>query len=595
MGTGLIQLAIYGSQDVFLTGNPQITFFKAVYRKHTHFALQSFAQEFIDRPNFGTDNIVVLDRIGDLIHRSYLEIEIPEVRITTNPQQCGISTNRNRTIPGSVDPRLVQYNRLVSTFIEVNVEIVRKLMDMLIPLNIGFPSIIDSMTNPKSISALLKARSDLQSFLETTDFSTRLSPEEIVNLIHRTDAQLVFLSQVSNVWNQSYTNSSCENETLPEDITIIKNSLRNTFSSNGPYYQALQELQLSAVIKIDEASINQPFAWSCQLGNSLIEKVEVVIGTNTIDTQTGSWYIASNQQIISPLQQVNYNEMIGNVPAMTCFDEKPKPSYRLIIPLQFWFCRFVGLSLPLIALRYQDIMINVKFRELAEVCTFCPTEVLPDAAALQDCFNINFKNARLWVDYIFLGSDERKRFATYTHEYLIETIQLQEYHNVMDHSFVAPMEFINPVKYLLWFIQPEMRRNPLLGNACQWCNFAINDDGTGQPLTTTGIRVNYINLTNQDFDIEWFNSVQPSYYFNNSPSPGIYTYSFALKPLEHQPSGTLNASRIDNLAIRFKINPVFAKRFINETLPHPGFYVGIYAVTYNILRIFGGMADVAFH
>ena len=74
MGGGLMQLVAYGSQDVYLTGNPQITFWKVVYRRHTNFALESVEQTF--NGNVGPDRNVVatISRNGDLIHKAYLEV-----------------------------------------------------------------------------------------------------------------------------------------------------------------------------------------------------------------------------------------------------------------------------------------------------------------------------------------------------------------------------------------------------------------------------------------------------------------------------------------------------------------------------------------
>jgi len=77
MGGGLLQLVAYGAQDVYLTGNPQITFFKVVYRRHTNFAMEAIQQTFSGTPDFGSTVSCQISRNGDLIHRSYLQVELP--------------------------------------------------------------------------------------------------------------------------------------------------------------------------------------------------------------------------------------------------------------------------------------------------------------------------------------------------------------------------------------------------------------------------------------------------------------------------------------------------------------------------------------
>ena len=70
MPGGLLQIVAYGPQDVYLTGNPQITFFKVVYRRHTNFALETIRNNFAAKPNFGSLTSVTIERSADLISKS---------------------------------------------------------------------------------------------------------------------------------------------------------------------------------------------------------------------------------------------------------------------------------------------------------------------------------------------------------------------------------------------------------------------------------------------------------------------------------------------------------------------------------------------
>jgi hypothetical protein len=77
MGGGLMQLVAYGAQDIYLTGSPQITFFKVVYRRHTNFAIESIEQTFNGTVDFGRKVSCTVSRNGDLIHKVYLQVDLP--------------------------------------------------------------------------------------------------------------------------------------------------------------------------------------------------------------------------------------------------------------------------------------------------------------------------------------------------------------------------------------------------------------------------------------------------------------------------------------------------------------------------------------
>ena len=84
MGGGLMQLVAYGAQDVYLTGNPQITFWKVTYRRHTNFAMESIEQTFNGQADFGRRVQCTVSRNGDLAYRTYLQITLPEINQDDN-------------------------------------------------------------------------------------------------------------------------------------------------------------------------------------------------------------------------------------------------------------------------------------------------------------------------------------------------------------------------------------------------------------------------------------------------------------------------------------------------------------------------------
>jgi hypothetical protein len=188
-----------------------------------------------------------------------------------------------------------------------------------------------------------------------------------------------------------------------------------------------------------------------------------------------------------------------------------------------------------------------------------------------------------------LDNEERQRFARSGHEYLIETVQFTDFENIDGNDFVAHLDFNHPTKYVAWFVQPMSRRRNDDGRTkVEWNNFSIDDN---QTLKNPYLRLNYYNRTDPDLGAEYYNYIQPYWHFNSTPPTGLYAYSFALKPLEQQPTSSLNLSRIDD----FSIVMGFTNELINYIrMMMDKIYLAVYVVSYNILRFFSGMAALAF-
>ena len=277
-----MQLVAYGAQDVYLTGNPQITFWKVTYRRHTNFAMESIEQTFNGQADFGRRVQCTVSRNGDLAYRTYLQVTLPEV-------------------------------------------------------------------------------------------------------------------------NQA-----------------------------------------------DATGATQVFArWLDNPGEQMVSMVEVEIGGQRIDRQYGDWMHIWNQLTLTSEQESGYHKMIGqttqltylcdpgfaqvatacgaaNVPEAVCAPRQALPETTLYIPLQFWFCRNPGLALPLIALQYHEVKINIEIRPLDE-CLFAVTGVSASAGTtsvkVANAYAKSLVAASLYVDYVFLDTDERRRMAQNPHEYLIEQVQ----------------------------------------------------------------------------------------------------------------------------------------------------------------------------
>ena len=460
-GGGLMQLVAYGAQDVYLTGNPQVTFFKIVYRRHTNFAMESIENPFNGAPNFGKKVTCTIQRNGDLIYRMYLQATLPKVT------------------------------------------------------------------------------------LQTTDGS------------------------------------------------------------------------------------GAQFRWLNWPGHNLISSVELEIGGQRIDKQYGDWLQIWNELTQEPGKQAGYAKMVGNVPELVnvlvqggedcdadCSSGAPNtseeivkcaPEYTMYIPLQFWFNRNPGLALPLIALQYHEVRINLEFNDLRNLC-WDYTPQLSNQHTIRDrVAAAGLVAASLYVDYIYLDTDERRKFAQVAHEYLIEVLQFTGGESITSVSNKIKLNFNHPCKELIWVVQrdsfvscDDTIINPWKGqqpfNYSDWWDRSVFDSGYSvtrveglagkNPVVTALIQLNgHDRFTVREG--KYFNLVQPFQHHTNVPATGINVYSFALKPEDHQPSGTCNLSRIDNttLLITATNNTVGA---VNSAT------VRVYATNYNVLRIMSGMGGLAY-
>jgi hypothetical protein len=279
------------------------------------------------------------------------------------------------------------------------------------------------------------------------------------------------------------------------------------------------------------------------IGHNMLKKVELEIGGQLIDRQYSEWMYIWNELSMTSGKKDGFYEMVaGNKNGTTSTID----AIDVYVPLEFWFCRNIGLALPLIALQYHEVKVNIEFASTTDLVV---------------------NSADLWVDYVFLDTDERRRFAQLSHEYLIEQVQ---HTGAESASSKLKLNFNHPVKELVWVTRDD-------ANLTLATQFNFKSDG----YTSAKLQLN----GNDRFaarDAKYFTHVQPFQHHENIPiEKNINVYSFAVKPEEHQPSGTLNMSRIDTATL----NMVGAKSEYNAY---------VYAVNYNVLRILSGMGGLAY-
>ena len=529
MAGALMQIVAYGAQDLFLTGTPEITYWKVSYRRHTNFAMESIEQTFQGQADFGRRVSAVLSRNGDLAYRTYLQVTLPEINQSAN-------------------------------------------------------------------------------------------------------------------------------------------------TSTGDVYAR----------------------WLDYIGEQMIAQVEVEIGGQRIDRQYGDWMHIWNQLTMSSEQQKGYWKMIGHTtqltyitdpkfaevagpcaanggPAQVCAPRNALPETTLYIPLQFWFTKNPGLALPLIALQYHEVKINLDIRPIGE-CLWAVSALDNGTAgttmSVTGAYQQSLVAASLYIDYIFLDTDERRKMAQNPHEYLIEQLQFTGDESVGSSSNKIKLNFNHPCKELIWVVQPDANVDycssleagsvlyKTLGaqpfnytDAIDALPNAIHAFGSAEAVSGTTAFIEASGLfdtpgaagVSEDTNIAWganmageqimsgvsdagtfvlaetaldmhcwgenpvvtaklqlngqdrfseregsyFDVVQPYQHHTRAPDTGINLYSFALRPEEHQPSGSCNFSRIDNAVLQL----VLSSGTVAGTSTAK---VRVYALSYNVLRVMSGMAGIAY-
>jgi len=484
---GLIQLVAYGAQDVYLTANPQVTFFKQLYRRHSNFAMESIEQTFNGVGNFGKRVQCTISRNGDLITRVYVQVTLPAIDSDV------LTGNGAAATSFAWVPYLGQY-LIDNVYVEIGGQQIDK--------HYGeWLHVWNELTLP-------------------------------------TGKQLAYLNMVNGYGG------------IELDVSGQCNSCQT-------------ELDAASAAAI--ACLNPQIAAGgddCAFGADLV-----------CDT----------------MKQENSSVGVNCIPEQT-----------LYIPLEFWFNRHTGLALPLIALQYHEVKINVEFNNLQYLVNVGGTA----ADAQKVVSNLAQRGLRacsLYVDYVYLDTEERRRFAQVAHEYLIEQLQFTGTESVTSTSNKIQLSFNHPCKELIWVVQ-----NPSYVdcNALTNAPWRYTDASLGNPTAVAKIQLN-----GQDRFTEregsYFNFVQPYQHHTSTPATGINVYSFALKPEDLQPSGSCNFSRIDNAVLNLTLTPSTFSTYINELneqgapktfngVKQTSANVNVYATNYNVLRIMSGMGGLAY-
>ena len=411
-----------------------------------------------------------------------------------------------------------------------------------------------------------------------------------------------------------HTNFATENIEQTVNGTIANDGrLSVTIARNGDLIGEMYvELQSSGTATLTtRAGDKESGSSTAWIAERAIKDVELTIGGQRIDKHYQRWWRLYSELY---LNEDCKNKWAKMTTAATGANQK------VFLPLIFFFNRNAGLYLPLIALQYHEVRID--FDLASTFSSYLSTSVF-----------------KVWGNYVYLDTEERRRFAQKGHEYLIEQVQHTGTDTVTSEATKQiRLSYNHPVKELVWCLSGTDSSNANLWNftsnvgtsnavvlesnphaiktytesnvltfssistgcgvpqyvtgntlaaydtsACQWV-----EDGTPSGVLSAGPLDEFkLILNGQDrFKAQpgkYFNQVQPYWHHSGNPYPGVYCYSFALKPEEHQPTGTCNFSRIDNAQVEIKMKAAPDNTTLN-----------MFATNYNVLRIQSGMGGLAF-
>lgn len=596
MAGGIINIVTYGSEDLYLTGTPEISHFKVVYRRHTNFSMESMRVQFEDLVGFGEESSLIIPKIGDAIHKMYLEITVPEVRFPRSIDSEAIALQEERI------QNWKDCFRMLEILIAVNFKAYRAAYNIFVSENGTYEEMIEAINNTflndtsiDTVEILNLTSLGLTNYDEIFDYVITC----IKDFLNTPYCPFYCVPQVWSFMLDSLVLGDSEGEFLDESGYPSKRILMDRIEAaigleNKLFHDFQVNIKKEEDKLADMKSTNYKFAWVKKLGHALIEHVSIYIAGDRIDRLYGDWINILYELTTSREKEEMYMKMIGNIPELITFDREIKPKTKLIIPLPFWFSKYNGLALPLVAMQYSDITVQVKFRNFQDVAYIEDYDNGNDINLDDMVEDMGYiLNANLMMDYIYLDSPERKKFAQSSHEYLID--YTQEFFDEIEeqNEYTIRLDYSNTVKEIVWVLQRESYTQNINGyTQCDWFNYSISNLGSGNPMIWANMEMNG-KIRLQKYGYEVFNYVYPYYFHTNTPSDGINIYSFGLDPEEHQPSGTCNFSRLNvvNLNLRINNNLLIKENTVDES---ERVLVRIYGLGYNILRFAGGFAALAF-
>ena len=487
MSGGLIQLVSVGFENLYLTADPEITFFKMVYKRHTNFSQEPVTQLFSTTPDFGERVSCSLAKTADLISNIYLYVQLPEL-----PKLFTDTFHKFKWCK-KIGYALINYIEL-----EINGQMIDKLygdwLNIWSSLTSGFHNDTEDILvgNVQSLTKSSNGKTSYNLYIPINFFFNKNKGLALpVIALHLSDVK----------------------------IHVQFNELKEILVQSPTHY-----------INIEE--------YVCMFsdGDILTQNVngnDVNIIFNYYDYETRRLYYTKYYDVI----QYYTNDSLENKSKYKLYDE----NFNYVIPSS---------------------------NEV--VYTF----VYP---------NISINESNLLVNFIYLDNLERKRFATSNHEYLITTLEYSGERTIYNTHTKIKLGFVNPSKELFWVAQLDKIKN---GFIKEKFNYTSNINYSGSNLVLKSQIFQNGQIRSFDHDKYFYNYLKSYLYHMNEIEEGINLYSYSIDPIDYQPKGSCNFSRIDDLVLELTLSSLVT--YDNPLL------LRVYNNNYNVLRITNGLAGLTF-
>jgi hypothetical protein len=352
MTGGLIQLVSSGKQDGYLTFNPQITYFKKVYRRHTIFGIELIQIIPDQQPEYDNKISFKLNNISDLISKCYIEIELPSLSFTENSYITSLKENELENIKKNITKWKNLYDNL-KKFCLIEIQLYQTLVNLLDSVNINL--------------TILKQN--------VIKFNTKnkKAKDELVNLIFDDVYVEINLTGYILQLNKSIVSDEYEDYDSSVNIKIsdLKSEIKTYYTNmvkNMKYYHSNWKFNQNKYNDLKNSNVE--FAWIENLAHYFFTDFEVEIGGQVIEKYSAEQGYIYQTHHLKEEYKANYNKMIGNKENLINFSKDKKNTTTLILPLNFWFCKDIGSSLPSVALSNSSIAINLKLNKLKNIIYF---------------------------------------------------------------------------------------------------------------------------------------------------------------------------------------------------------------------------------
>ena len=334
--------------------------------------------------------------------------------------------------------------------------------------------------------------------------------------------------------------------------------------------------------------------WCDAVALAMLRHVDVEIGGSRILRHEGTYLDVLSELHLTAEKKEGFDRIIGRYgSSYDLFENSFQEARTVYIELQFGFNKNPGLAIPIVALTYHQLNLTFDFRDYHE----CIKSSVAITSLVSQTGKIPEATITPYVTFVFLGSQERQQFVSTDHEYLLEECQFMGDTPIVGTALSKKISldgFSQPVTELIWTFNQQTSYNsgipqseyPLKGN--RYFDYTL--PGVKVPITAATIHINGQPRFSERTS-GFFLELQPYAHHTRVPdaTKPIYVYSFALSPEEPVISGSLNFSRVDSAHLLIKLDPVFASSLVNTNGR-----LRIYARSFNLLRISGGMATVMF-